>query len=162
MYSKDVSAWNTVMNNHAKPEDTPEQVIAKILRQSAFVVEEAKEIQTGAQKGDLQEILDGYLDTKFTNDQIGAYLDHMGVDIQGAWNEVVRSNNTKFSKDLPLMVESRAKFEAQGVEVAVVESPVPLTYVLKRVADGKIMKPICFEEPRLRAFIPKRLRKERV
>lgn len=162
MYSKDVAVWNSVMDNHPRPTDTPEQIVAKIKRQSAFVVEEAKEIQTGAEKADIQEILDGYLDTKFTNDQIGVYLEALGVDIEGAWAEVVKSNNTKFSNDLEMMKQSAVLVSQKQGFTHVAESPVPGVYVLKRDCDGKIMKPTCFVEPRLRPFIPKKLRKERV
>lgn len=163
MYAKEVKVWNEVMNNHVRPTDGLEQVLEKIKRQSPFVVEEAKEIQDGAIAGDVQEILDGYLDTKFTNDQIGVYLEALGVDIEGAWDEVCRSNNTKFSTDEQMMQDSATElWYRTGSKVSVVESPVPGVYVLKRNDDGKIMKPICFKEPNLRPFIPKRMRKERV
>lgn len=162
MYSNKVKVWNEVMDNHPRPTDTTAQIIAKIKRQSAFVVEEANEIQDGANKGDIQEILDGYLDTKFTNDQIGVYLEALGVDIVGAWGEVCRSNNTKFSNDEQMMQDSATElWYRTGSKVSVVESPVPGVFVLKREHDGKIMKPECFKEPRLRPFIPKQLRRER-
>ena len=162
MYSKKVKVWNEVMNNHPLPTDSVQQILGKIKRQSAFVVEEAKEIQTGAEKADIQEILDGYLDTKFTNDQIGVYLEALGVDIEGAWEEVCRSNDSKFSTDLEMMKQSAVLVSQKQGFTHVAESPVPGVYVLKRDCDGKIMKPTCFVEPRLRPFIPKQLRKERV
>lgn len=162
MYAKEVKVWNEVMNNHPLPTDTVEQILAKIKRQSAFVVEEAKEIQDGANKGDIQEILDGYLDTHFVNSQIGVYLEALGVDINGAWEEVCRSNNSKFSTDYEMMKKSAVLVSQKQGFTHVAESPVPGVFVLKRDVDGKIMKPTCFVEPRLRPFIPKRLRKERV
>lgn len=162
MYAQEVKVWNEVMANAPLSTDTPEQIIAKIKRQSAFVVEEAKEIQTGAEKGDVQEILDGYLDTKFTNDQIGVYLESLGVDIEAAWDEVCRSNNTKFSTNWHQMKHSAVLVSQKQGFTHVVESPVPGVYVLKRDVDGKIMKPVMFEEPNLRPFIPKKLRRERV
>lgn len=159
-YSTDVKRWNEVMQNSVTPEDTPKDVLAKILRQSAFVVEEAKEIQDGALADNVQEILDGFLDTRFVNDQIGVYLESLGIDLVKAWDEVVRSNNTKFSTDLEMLEKSVEKYFLEGVAVTIVESPIKGTYVLKR-EDGKIMKPISFEEPNLRKFIPKELRSKR-
>lgn len=156
-YTEEVRRWNEVMQNAPIAGDV-EGTIAKITRQSAFVVEEAKEIQDGAVANDIIEILDGHLDTRFVNDQIGVYLESLGVNLKGAWKEVCRSNDSKFSTDLDMMARSCAKFAEEGVEVHVVESPIPGVYVLKRRSDGKIMKPINFSEPNLRPFIPKQLR----
>lgn len=156
-YTAEVKRWNEVMQNAPEAGDV-EGTIAKITRQSAFVVEEAKEIQDGAVANDIIEMLDGHLDTRFVNDQIGVYLESLGVNLKGAWKEVCRSNDSKFSTDLDMMARSCAKFAEEGVEVHVVESPIPGVYVLKRHSDGKIMKPISFSEPNLRPFIPKQLR----
>lgn len=161
LYSPEVKLWNEVMANAPLPTDTAEQILAKIKRQSAFVVEEAKEIAQGAANNDVQEILDGYLDTKFTNDQIGVYLESLGIDLQAAWDEVVRSNNTKFSTNYDEMKRSAVLVSQKQGFTHVAESPVKGTYVLKRDVDGKIMKPTMFEEPRLRQFIPKPLRNKR-
>lgn len=159
MYAPEVKRWNEVMNNHPLPTDTVEQVFAKIKRQSAFVVEEAKEIQDGAEKSCILETLDGYLDTHFTNSQIGVYLESLGIDLEGAWREVCASNDTKFSDDLGMMMDSVHSYKLKGVVVEVVESPTPGVYVLKRLTDGKIMKPTCFREPDLTPFIPSELLK---
>lgn len=158
-YTPEVKKWNEIMQN--APADSDEGTLAKILRQSAFVVEEAKEIQDGANAGDVQEMLDGHLDTRFVNDQIGVYLEALGIDLSKAWEEVCRSNNSKFSTDLEMLAASSRKFSSEGVQVKIVESPIKGTYVLKRVSDGKIMKPLCFSEPNLRKFIPKHLRSKR-
>lgn len=159
-YTQEVRNWNEIMQN-APVDDDDEGTLAKILRQSAFVVEEAKEIQDGAKALDVQEMLDGHLDTRFVNDQIGVYLESLGIDLTKAWEEVCRSNNSKFSTDLDMMYKSKDHFMTAGVDVEVVESPIEGTYVLKRVSDGKIMKPLCFSEPNLRKFIPKHLRSKR-
>lgn len=158
-YTPEVKKWNEIMQN--APADSDEGTLAKILRQSAFVVEEAKEIQDGAVAGDVQEMLDGHLDTRFVNDQIGVYLESLGIDLTKAWEEVCRSNNSKFSNDYEMMNLSVTHYDAMGVQTYIVESPVKGTYVLKRAADGKIMKPLCFSEPNLRKFIPKHLRSKR-
>lgn len=159
-YTPEVKRWNEIMQNSPKPDDD-EGTLAKILRQSAFVVEEAKEIQDGALTGDVQEMLDGHLDTRFVNDQIGVYLESLGINLEKAWEEVCRSNNSKFSTDIDMMYRSVAQYEENGVQTYVVESPIKGTYVLKRAVDGKIMKPLCFSEPNLRKFIPKHLRGKR-
>lgn len=160
-YTPEVKSWNEVMQNAPELCDD-EGTLAKILRQSAFVVEEAKEIQDGALAGDVQEMLDGHLDTRFVNDQIGVYLESLGINLEKAWVEVCRSNNSKFSTDLEMMEDSADYYmEHGGIETVVVESPIKGTFVLKNKNTGKIMKPLGFSEPNLRKFIPKHLRGKR-
>lgn len=159
-YTQEVRKWNEIMQNAPSINDD-EGTLAKILRQSAFVVEEAKEIQDGAHAMDVQEMLDGHLDTRFVNDQIGVYLESLGIDLTKAWEEVCRSNNSKFSSDLKMLQDSVDHYCDQGVDVEIVESPIEGTFVLKRLSDGKIMKPLCFSEPNLRRFVPKHLRGKR-
>lgn len=158
-YTPEVKRWNEIMQN-APIEDDVEGTLDRIERQSKFVVEEAKEIQDGAIVRDVKEILDGFLDTRFVNDQIGVYLESLGIDLNAAWAEVCRSNNSKFSNDLEMMKKSVDAFYTEGVKVEIVESPEKGVYVLKR-EDGKIMKPIAFSQPNLNQFIPKALRGER-
>lgn len=161
-YTPEVKRWNEIMHN--APADNDEGTLAKILRQSAFVVEEAKEIQDGAIAGDVQEMLDGHLDTRFVNDQIGVYLESLGINLEKAWKEVCRSNNSKFSTNFGIMAESAERYIENGTDVYVEISsgtPPNAVYILKRRSDGKIMKPLCFIEPDLRKFIPKHLRSKR-
>jgi hypothetical protein len=169
-YTPEVRRWNEVMLNapsfdHSRDvRDTMN--IAKIGRQSNFVIEEAKEIREGFETTNVQEMLDGHLDTRFVNDQIGVYLEALGIDLEAAWNEVCASNNSKFSTDLDMMLKSaKSLTEELGDEVLVQQAPSavgePTTYILKRTSNGKIMKPDCFREPNLRPFIPKHLRGKR-
>lgn len=159
MYAPEVKHWNEVMGNAPLATDTVKQILAKIKRQSAFVVEEAKEIQDGAKASCIREILDGYLDTHFVNSQIGVYLEALGVDINGAWAEVCASNDTKFSTNRLEMDHSAVLVSQKQGFTHVEESPVPGVFVLKRDIDGKIMKPTCFREPNLTPFIPAHLLK---
>lgn len=158
-YTKEVMKWNEIMQNGPVVGDI-EGTIDRIERQSKFLIEEATEVRDGAVLRDVREMLDGFLDTRFVNDQIGVYLESLGIDLEGAWVEVCRSNNSKFSSDYQMLEQSVSNFEKQGVEVEIVESPVKYIYVLKRVSDGKIMKPLSFSEPDLTPFIPKELRGE--
>lgn len=170
-YTPEVKRWNEVMLNAPvtsgySRETCDKMNIEKIGRQSMFVIEEAKEIRDGYNTNDVQEMLDGHLDTRFVNDQIGVYLEALGIDLEAAWNEVCASNNSKFSTDFDMMVESAQKLTEKGgdevvVQIAPSAEGQPTTYILKRLSDGKIMKPSCFREPNLRPFIPKHLRNKR-
>jgi hypothetical protein len=162
-YTEEVRRWNEVMLN--APGATDQATIAKIGRQANFVIEEAKEIKDGFDNTDVQEMLDGHLDTRFVNDQIGVYLEALGIDLEAAWDEVCASNNSKFSTDLDMMIKSAQRLTDElGDEVVVQLAPYaegqPTTYILKRLSNGKIMKPDCFREPNLGQFIPKHLRGE--
>jgi hypothetical protein len=163
-YAPEVKRWNEIMQNAPIKGDV-EGTIDRIERQSKFVVEEATEIQDGAILRDVQEMLDGFLDTRFVNDQIGVYLESLGVDLDAAWAEVCRSNNSKFSTDLEMMKKSAEALEVKGRstndKIVVQESCEKGVYILKRTSDGKIMKPLTFSEPNLRQFIPKALRGKR-
>lgn len=158
-YTKEVMKWNEIMQNGPVVGDI-EGTIDRIERQSKFLIEEATEVRDGAVLRDVREMLDGFLDTRFVNDQIGVYLESMGIDLDGAWAEVCRSNNSKFSSDYNMMLQSAIGYQLKGVDVDVFESPVKGVYILKRVEDGKIMKPLSFSEPDLTPFIPKELRGE--
>jgi hypothetical protein len=160
-YTEEVRRWNEVMLN--SPGATDQETIKRIGRQSNFLIEEANEVRDGFDIGSVQEMLDGHLDTRFVNDQIGVYLEALGIDLEAAWNEVCTSNNSKFSTDLDMMLASAKRHtEALGDEVVVQIAPSaegqPTTYILKRLSNGKIMKPDCFREPNLRQFVPKHLR----
>jgi hypothetical protein len=160
-YTEEVRRWNEVMLN--APGATDQATIGKIGRQALFVIEEAKEIRDGFDNMDVQEMLDGHLDTRFVNDQIGVYLEALGIDLEVAWKEVCASNNSKFSTDLDMMLVSAKRLSDEvGDEVVVQLAPYaegqPTTYILKRLINGKIMKPDCFREPNIRQFIPKHLR----
>ena len=167
-YSPAVKRWNEVMLNAPVTGDPVRHRrdalnIAKIGRQANFVIEEAKEIRDGFEAGDVQEMLDGHLDVRFVNDQVGVYLESLGIDLEAAWEEVCASNNSKFSTDLEMMLKSAKRLtEELGDEVVVQMAPVvdgeQTTYILKRTSNGKIMKPDCFREPNLRQFIPEHLR----
>lgn len=159
-YTPEVKRWNEIMQNAPIKGDV-EGTIDRIERQSKFLIEEATEVQDGAILRDVQEMLDGFLDTRFVNDQIGVYLDSLGVDLDAAWAEVCRSNNSKFSSDLGMLEASVQEFSRNGQAVSIVESPEKGVFVLKRDSDGKIMKPLTFSEPNLRQFIPKQLRSKR-
>ena len=151
--SENVRLWNNRMGNGpVMVKVDKKETLKKMFRQISFVLEEAKEMFDAAEENDIVEILDAHLDLKFVNDQIGVYLEALGVNVKAAWDEVCYSNDTKFTNDPN---ESR-----EGCELVLVEGTgekCPPLFLLKRISDGKIMKPSCFVEPDLVEYIPKDL-----
>ncbi len=88
-----------------------------------LVREEAEELNTALAKDDTVEQLDALIDIMVVT--AGA-LHSLGVDADGAWKEVMRSNFAKVD---------------------------PRTGKVTRREDGKVLKPANWEPPRLKPFV---------
>jgi len=88
-----------------------------------LVREEAQELITARAAGDEVEQLDALIDIMVVT--AGA-LHSLGVDAEGAWKEVMRSNFAKVD---------------------------PRTGKVTRREDGKVLKPAGWEPPRLKTFL---------
>lgn len=154
-YSQEVKNWNFIFGNSPE-KGNPTGTLRKMLRQIPFVVEEAQEMQDAADTGpDIVEVLDALHDLRFVSDQIAVYLESLGVDLEGSWKEVCRSNNSKYSYDEEALKDDLTKYEPGFAAVHHEEDlEGNRVYVLKRSSDFKIMKPSCFSEPDLLPFIP--------
>jgi predicted HAD superfamily Cof-like phosphohydrolase len=89
----------------------------------SLIDEELAEVKEGIANNDRVEILDGLIDTIYV--AIGA-LNSLGVNIQGAWDEVQRSNMSKVD---------------------------PESGKLLKREDGKIMKAAGYSAPVLEPFV---------
>lgn len=154
-YTKEVKNWNSIMGN--SPSNNPQETIVKLKRQIKFVVEEALEMQEAADEDDIIEILDALQDLRFVSDQIAVYLESLGIDLEGSWNEVVRSNNSKFTDDPFVITSSQRHYLDKGICTQVeqtFDSKGKMVYIIKRQEDGKVLKPLCFTQPNLKPFVP--------
>jgi len=88
-----------------------------------LIREEAEELNTARTTGDEVEQLDALIDIMVVT--AGA-LHSLGVDVDGAWKEVMRSNFAKVD---------------------------PRTGKVTRREDGKVLKPAGWEPPRLKSFL---------
>lgn len=88
-----------------------------------LITEEYKELLTAQQNQDRVETLDALIDIMVVT--AGA-LHSLGVDCEGAWKEVMRSNFAKID---------------------------PRTGKVQRREDGKILKPANWEPPRLAGYV---------
>lgn len=154
-YTKEVKNWNNIMSNG--PSTNSQETIVKLKRQIKFVVEEALEMQEAADEDDIIEILDALQDLRFVSDQVAVYLESLGIDLEGSWNEVVRSNNSKFTEDPFVITSSQRSFTNVGIPTNIeqtFDSEGKLVYIIKRLEDGKVLKPLCFTQPNLKPFVP--------
>ena len=90
---------------------------------SNLIREEVKELQVARDENDEVEILDALIDILVVT--VGA-LHSRGVDADGAWKEVMRSNFAKVD---------------------------PRTGRVNKREDGKVLKPANWEPPRLKGFV---------
>lgn len=154
-YTKEVKNWNNIMGN--SPSENHQETIVKLKRQIKFVVEEALEMQEAADEDDIIEILDALQDLRFVSDQIAVYLESLGIDLEGSWKEVVRSNNSKFTDDPFVATSSQRSFTNVGIPTNIeqtFDSEGKMVYIIKRLEDGKVLKPLCFTQPNLKPFVP--------
>lgn len=154
-YTKEVKNWNTTMGN--SPSNNPQETIVKLKRQIKFIVEEALEMQEAADEDDIIEILDALQDLRFVSDQVAVYLESLGIDLEGSWKEVVRSNNSKFTDDPFIITSSQRSFTNVGISTDIeqtFDSEGKIVYIIKRRKDGKVLKPLCFTKPDLKPFVP--------
>lgn len=93
-----------------------------------LVKEEFTELKSAYISKNYPEILDGIIDVLVTAINLGLSLN---LDLDGAWNEVLRSNIAKID---------------------------PLTGKSNKRKDGKVTKPTNWQSPQLEAFIPKELK----
>lgn len=154
-YTKEVKNWNNIMGN--VPSENHQETIVKLKRQIKFVVEEALEMQEAADEDDIIEILDALQDLRFVSDQVAVYLESLGIDLEGSWKEVVRSNNSKFTDDPFVATSSQRHYLDKGICTQVeqtFDSEGKMVYIIKRQEDGKVLKPLCFSPPDLKPFVP--------
>lgn len=154
-YTKEVKNWNNIMGNG--PSKNHQETVVKLKRQIKFVVEETLEMQEAADEDDIIEILDALQDLRFVSDQVAVYLESLGIDLEGSWNEVVRSNNSKFTDDPFVITSSQRSFTNVGIPTDIeqtFDSEGKIVYIIKRRKDGKVLKPLCFTQPNLKPFVP--------
>lgn len=156
VYNEKVYNWNVVMGNFS-PSMDKSIILARLKNQVSFAVEEVNEMVEAMESLDIVEVLDACMDLKFINDQVAVYLESLGIDLEGSWNEVVRSNNSKFTDDPFVITSSQRSFTNVGIPTDIeqtFDSEGKIVYIIKRRKDGKVLKPLCFTQPNLKPFVP--------
>lgn len=134
------------------------ELMWKELQNSAKrVLEEAQELYEATLYKDIEEVLDGVVDVKYTVGHTQILLEMMKVDVVGACDEICENNLSKFTTNKELAEKTVEKMVKEGVEC--VAEPKQeygeLYYAIKRVEDSKVMKPIGYCSPNISEYIPK-------
>ena len=125
--------------------------------QTKLSVEEATEGFDAAKVEDLQEVLDGCIDSLVINFKLAQMLEAAGCDVVGAFEAVCSNNDSKVFDSYYQAVEEKEKLELRDdveytVETAMYDG---LPWYSIRRADGKIVKKVGFVPVSIREFLPK-------
>jgi len=125
--------------------------------QTKLSVEEATEGFDAAKVEDLQEVLDGCIDSLVINFKLAQMLEAAGCDVVGAFEAVCSNNDSKVFDSYYQAVEEKEKLELRDdveytVETAMYDG---LPWYSIRRADGKIVKKVGFVPVSLSEFLPK-------
>ena len=124
--------------------------------QTKLSVEEATEGFDAAKVEDLQEVLDGCIDSLVINFKLAQMLEAAGCDVVGAFEAVCSNNDSKVFDSYYQAVEEKEKLELRDdveytVETAMYDG---LPWYSIRRADGKICKKVGFVPVSLSEFLP--------
>jgi predicted HAD superfamily Cof-like phosphohydrolase len=118
----------------------------------SLLEEELEELKKAITDGDIVEVLDALADLQYI--LAGTVLEFGMKDIfQEAFNEVQRSNMSKFCEVTSDARESVNKYYDKGVEAYY--KKVGDLHVVYRIRDNKILKGRHFTEPKLKALLKK-------
>lgn len=158
-----VARFNYIVGNPPKGyEGGREEVWEQIEFQAELILEEAKELLEAAKSRNMVEVLDGYLDVWFTNSYIKELLEACGVDTLTGKDEVVSSNEMKFTTNFGLALSSQDKYKSEGVETLIFskEYEGQEFHCVKRESDGKVLRLNWHIEPGLEICVPEEWKRE--
>lgn len=129
----------------------------QLKNQAKRVYEEAKELMDAVEAEDMQGVLDGFLDVRYTNEYMEDLLLAGEIETKKAWESVCTNNDQKFTTSYTYAVDSKEALEAKGVESYIDSTTYEgvLYYVVRRNEDNKVLKLKHHESPDLSLFIPK-------
>lgn len=125
-----------------------------------LIKEEVDEIWDGLVNKDLEEILDGCIDTLVVTLGLLQKLENAGVDVKQAMKLTSENNLSKFTSSEGIAYASVKEYAKKGIAVEANYNGYLKVYVLKD-ANGKVRKPIGFVSNDLKDCIPNSA-KERV
>lgn len=151
-----VTKFNVICGN-SPAMGTEYEYWRQIKEQAARILEEAIELNKAAQEEDMQQVLDGFLDVRYTNEYMDDLLVAGDVDTKKAWDAVCNNNDQKFTTSYTYATQSKEKLEGDGVEcyIDTTQYDGEIYYVCRRVGDNKILKLKNHESPDLIKFLPK-------
>lgn len=157
MSNSRVTKFNHICGN-APSMGTEQEYWKQVQNQVKRVMEEVKELYECAMTEDIEGVLDGYLDVKYTNEYIDDLLKADGVRTNEAWELVCDNNESKFTNSYSYAVDSKEYHEQSGTD-CYIDSVVyegETFYCIRRSYDNKVLKPKYFEAVDLSSCLHKR------
>lgn len=129
------------------------------INQQKLVIEESNEIQEGIDNNDLVEILDGVIDTLYVTLGHLSRLEKLGVNVQGAIEQVCEDNTTKFPLSKEVAQNSVVFYNAKNINVNWAFNEQYQRYVIKD-ENQKCRKPYNFIPTDLTQYVPENLQRK--
>ena len=131
--------------------------LASFEAQQKCLVEEVNEISTGLKNKDVEEVLDGVVDTLYVAIGMLHKLKEMGVDVEEAMLRIAENNLSKFPECSDYVIDSTVDlYDEKGVKVSYSFARSPVDYykvVVFKDENGKIRKPYGFESVTLKDIV---------
>lgn len=150
-----VTKFNVISGN-APHMGTDYEYWKQLKDQAERVLEEAQELYDNVCAENMEGVLDGFLDVRYTNEYMEDLLIAGDVDTKKAWDAVCLNNDTKYTTSYTYAIESKEQLENKG-ETCYIESVQyegELYYTVKRASDNKVMKLKYHESPDISKFVP--------
>ncbi len=151
-----VTKFNIITGN-APHLGTDYEYWQQVRNQAKRVYEEAKELLEAAEQEDMQGVLDGFLDVRYTNEYMEDLLVAGEIETKKAWEAVCTNNDSKYTTSYTYALESKEALEQSGVECYIDQTQYEgeIYYVCRRNEDNKVLKLRLHQSPDLSVFLPK-------
>jgi hypothetical protein len=120
--------------------------------QIALMQEEVQETYDAYVKGDLVETLDGCIDTLYVTLGLLQKLNNLGIDTEGAMQQVALDNLQKFPISEMVAKKTVKMYSEKGIEVISKYDVLHDVYVIKDMND-KVKKPLGFMPTNLSQYV---------
>jgi TPP-dependent pyruvate/acetoin dehydrogenase alpha subunit len=154
-----VTKFNVISGN-APHMGTDYEYWRQLKHQAERILEEAQELMTACEDERMQDVLDGFLDVRYTNEYMEDLLQAGDVDTKKDWDAVCLNNDTKYTTSYTYATESKEHLEDKG-EMCYIESVQyegELYYTVKRNSDNKVQKLKFHTHPELEQYVPEEFR----
>lgn len=151
------AAFNTLKGFTNEVEYTPELVVKTIHDQLLRIQEEVDETFEALEAKDVVEVLDGAVDIAVCSIGLLQILQLHGVDVLGACGEVATNNLMKYTEDKEEAEATAKHYTDKGEDCeafVAAEDEDGILYGVRRIEDGKLMKPVDHPRVDLFKFIP--------
>ena len=147
----------TVFNFNEIAGNNLDTSLASFEAQQKCLVEEVNEISTGIKNKDVEEVLDGVVDTLYVAIGMLHKLKEMGIDVEEAMQRIAENNLSKFPEALDYVIDSTVDlYDKKGIEINYSFARSPLDdykVVVFKDENGKIRKPFGFESVTLKDLV---------